>query len=105
MGRAVESEVGLADTGLEPTSATSVTRSAVGSTRKVWLPRRRSVGMWIRWRQIDQLVAVHVSEPTGAPDEADLIILDPPYWQQATGRYSDDERDLGNQPLAVFRAT
>jgi hypothetical protein len=39
--------------------------------------------------------------PRGAPDAA-LIFLDPPYWQQAAGRYSDDPRDLGNMCLADF---
>src|ERR1700704_3604499 len=29
-----------------------------------------------------------------APRKADLVILDPPYWQQAKGRYSDDLDDL-----------
>jgi hypothetical protein len=26
----------------------------------------------------------------------DLAFLDPPYWKQAPGQYSDDARDLGN---------
>jgi hypothetical protein len=40
--------------------------------------------------------------PDAAPPEADLILLDPPYWRQAAGRYSDDVADLGNQSLAAF---
>jgi hypothetical protein len=40
--------------------------------------------------------------PAGAPNKADLIFLDPPYWQQAAGRYSDDPQDLGNMCLADF---
>lgn len=42
--------------------------------------------------------------PREAPRKADLVILDPPYWQQAKGRYSDDDADLGNQPLEGFYA-
>lgn len=40
--------------------------------------------------------------PTNAPRKADLILLDPPYWQQAEGRYSDDAADLGNMSLDAF---
>ena len=39
-----------------------------------------------------------------APAKADLVILDPPYWQQAKGRYSEDPADLGNQSLEEFYA-
>jgi hypothetical protein len=42
--------------------------------------------------------------PDDAPGKADLVILDPPYWQQAKGRYSDDAADLGNQSLEEFYA-
>lgn len=40
--------------------------------------------------------------PEGAPKNADLVILDPPYWQQAKGKYSDDIDDMGNCSLEVF---
>lgn len=42
--------------------------------------------------------------PDDAPARADLILLDPPYWEQAKGRYSDHPDDLGNMPLADFEA-
>lgn len=42
--------------------------------------------------------------PEGAPSKVDLIILDPPYWQQAAGKYSDDDSDLGNVSLPEFNA-
>lgn len=42
--------------------------------------------------------------PDAAPRKADLVLLDPPYWQQAKGRYSDDPADLGNQDLEEFYA-
>lgn len=32
----------------------------------------------------------------------DLIFLDPPYWKQAEGKYSDNENDLGNMSLNEF---
>lgn len=40
--------------------------------------------------------------PKDAPEKVDLIILDPPYWQQAKGKYSDDTADLGNMELDAF---
>jgi hypothetical protein len=33
-----------------------------------------------------------------------LVYLDPPYWAQAAGQYSDDAADLANMPLASFTA-
>jgi hypothetical protein len=42
--------------------------------------------------------------PDSAPRKADFILLDPPYWQQAKGRYSDDAADLGNMTLDDFYA-
>lgn len=40
--------------------------------------------------------------PSDAPARADFILLDPPYWKQAAGRYSNDPEDLGNMPLDAF---
>ena len=40
--------------------------------------------------------------PKDAPAKAKLIVLDPPYWQQAKGRYSDSPFDLGNMSLDDF---
>lgn len=42
--------------------------------------------------------------PADAPRKADLILLDPPYWQQAKGKYSDAPDDLGNMTLDDFMA-
>jgi hypothetical protein len=36
--------------------------------------------------------------------KATLILLDPPYWQQAKGRYSSESTDLGNMTLDEFMA-
>jgi len=43
--------------------------------------------------------------PKDAPSKAKLVLLDPPYWQQAKGKYSNDERDLSNMPLEKFYAS
>ncbi len=42
--------------------------------------------------------------PDSAPNKANLVLLDPPYWQQAKGRYSDDPEDMGNKTLEDFYA-
>jgi hypothetical protein len=34
----------------------------------------------------------------------DLVFLDPPYWEQAKGKYSDKPSDLGNVDLGAFVA-
>jgi len=34
--------------------------------------------------------------------DARLLYLDPPYWKQAEGKYSDDAQDLANMPLERF---
>ena len=42
---------------------------------------------------------------TGLPDnlpKPDMVFLDPPYWKQAEGKYSDSDHDLGNMPLDEF---
>ena len=40
--------------------------------------------------------------PVAAPRKADLVFLDPPYWQQAAGRYSDDPHELAEMGLPEF---
>jgi DNA modification methylase len=37
--------------------------------------------------------------------EVKLLYLDPPYWKQAEGEYSDDPQDLANMELDEFHAT
>ena len=34
--------------------------------------------------------------------DVDLVYLDPPYWKQAEGQYSDDPTDLANMDLEQF---
>lgn len=43
--------------------------------------------------------------PEEAPNRARLVLLDPPYWRQAKGRYSDRAEDLANQTLEEFNAS
>jgi hypothetical protein len=40
-----------------------------------------------------------------APRKADLVILDPPYWQQAAGRYSAEPGEMAEMDLEAFYAT
>lgn len=40
--------------------------------------------------------------PTNAPRQADIILLDPPYWKQAYERYGDNPQSLGNMSLDDF---
>lgn len=42
--------------------------------------------------------------PSEAPKKPKLVLLDPPYWQQAENRYSSDPEDLGNMELEAFDA-
>ena len=68
--------------------------------RRVWASDRQGN----RW---DETLPIHEHDatagwPDGAPSKADLVLLDPPYWRQAKGRYSDDPDDLGNKNLDEF---
>lgn len=40
--------------------------------------------------------------PTGAPKKADIVLLDPPYWQQAAGKYSTEPGELAELDLDAF---
>ena len=42
--------------------------------------------------------------PTDAPKKVDLVVLDPPYWKQAAGRYSTEPGELAEMPLDEFYA-
>lgn len=41
--------------------------------------------------------------PGDAPRKADLVFLDPPYWKQASGKYSTDPNELADMDLPAFR--
>lgn len=40
--------------------------------------------------------------PDDAPTKADLVFLDPPYWQQAAGRYSSEPNEMAEMELDAF---
>jgi hypothetical protein len=40
--------------------------------------------------------------PTAAPKTVELVFLDPPYWQQAAGKYSTEPNELGEMDLDTF---
>jgi DNA modification methylase len=40
--------------------------------------------------------------PSAAPKKADFVLLDPPYWSQAAGRYSSEPNELAEMSLAAF---
>ena len=40
--------------------------------------------------------------PTDAPRKADLVLLDPPYWKQASGRYSQEQNEFAEMSLDEF---
>lgn len=66
--------------------------------RRVWASDRKPT---------NPLLPIHAHDittgwPEQAPRKAKLILLDPPYWMQAAGRYSDDPADLANMPLPEF---
>lgn len=71
--------------------------------RRYWVSDRRPVVEReddIRWHDIT----------TGLPglhrwQDVKLVYLDPPYWKQAEGEYSNDPEDLANMPLEEFTKT
>ena len=42
--------------------------------------------------------------PEDAPKKANIVFLDPPYWKQAKGRYSNEPGELAEMELHEFRA-
>ena len=40
--------------------------------------------------------------PKDLPTNIKLVFLDPPYWKQAEGKYSNDKEDLANMSLDKF---
>lgn len=68
--------------------------------RRVWASDRASAALY-------PTLPIHTHDittgwPDGAPAKVDFVLLDPPYWKQAAGKYSDDPADLGNMSLDQF---
>lgn len=66
--------------------------------RRVWASDRKPSTPTLPIHEHD----ITTGWPSAAPKKADFILLDPPYWMQAKGRYSDSPDDLGNQSLTEF---
>jgi tRNA1(Val) A37 N6-methylase TrmN6 len=66
--------------------------------RRVWASDRKPSTPTLPIHEHD----IRTGWPKAAPRKADLILLDPPYWKQAAGRYSDDPECLGNMDLDGF---
>ena len=69
--------------------------------RRVWASDRKPSTPMLPIHEHD----ITTGWPDAAPRKADFILLDPPYWKQAAGRYSDDPDDLGNMTLDEFMAS
>lgn len=81
-----------------------------GSTLDVCLKRKRRC--WISDLTViparkDDIHQHDITTGLGLPKGLvpDLVFLDPPYWHQAKGRYSDKATDLGNVDLDTFVST
>lgn len=73
--------------------------------RRYWVSDRKvpeELKHEIGYRTHD-LMTDGVSGPAQWTD-VQLVYLDPPYWRQAEGEYSDDPTDLGNMDLEKFNA-
>lgn len=83
-----------------------------GSTLDASIDRFRRA--WVSDRKVSEEKEGTVREldvTEGLPDlrkrwsEVKLVYLDPPYWKQAEGQYSDDPTDLANMSLEQFHET
>lgn len=70
--------------------------------RRCWISDRKPIEE--RAKEIRQLEVSGDSLPPLAKrwSEVKFVYLDPPYWKQAEGQYSDDPSDLGNMSLEDF---
>lgn len=81
-----------------------------GSGTTIDVAKRMGRRVWASDRQPSTpTLPIHAHDittgwPEAAPSKVALTILDPPYWQQAKGRYSTDPADLGNMDLDGFMA-
>jgi tRNA1(Val) A37 N6-methylase TrmN6 len=61
----------------------------------------------IRGNHYDPTKPIHKHDvtngwPEDAPKKADLIFLDPPYWKQASGKYSSEPNEMAEMDLDAF---
>lgn len=71
-------------------------------SRRYWVSDRKPIPSRKDIRQHD--LTDGVSGPARWADVA-LVYMDPPYWKQAEGQYSDDPTDLANMSLEQFTST
>ncbi|MHC4635776.1 MAG: hypothetical protein ACYSYU_11300, partial [Planctomycetota bacterium] len=69
--------------------------------RRYWVSDRKPIVERENEIRKHDVVTDGVSGPYHWGDVA-LVYLDPPYWKQAAGKYSDDPTDLANMPLDKF---
>jgi len=72
--------------------------------RRYWVSDRKPIVERETEIRCHDLATEGVSGPSRWSDVA-LVYLDPPYWRQAQGQYSDDPTDLANMPLEQFTST
>lgn len=69
--------------------------------RRYWASDRKPIVE--RENEIRQLDVIQELPPLHKRwSEVSLTYLDPPYWKQAEGKYSQDKEDLANMPLGEF---
>ena len=69
--------------------------------RRYWVSDRKPIVE--REKEIRKLDIVRNLPPLNKRwSDVSLTFLDPPYWKQAEGQYSDDPEDLANMPLVQF---
>lgn len=72
--------------------------------RRYWVSDRKPIVE--REQEIRLLdVAEHLPPLNNRWSDVTLTYLDPPYWRQAAGKYSQDAADLANMPLDQFTET
>lgn len=72
--------------------------------RRYWVSDRKPIVE--REQEIRPLdIAEHLPSLHNRWSEVSLTYLDPPYWRQAAGKYSQDAADLANMPLDQFTET
>jgi ParB-like chromosome segregation protein Spo0J len=71
--------------------------------RRYWVSDRKPVIE--REKEIRQHDLTKGLPPLPRWKDVSLVYLDPPYWVQAAGKYSDDPTDLANMPLETFTET
>jgi hypothetical protein len=82
-----------------------------GSGTTVDVAKRMGRRVWasdIRGNHYSPHLPIHehdvtIGWPATGPRKADLTFLDPPYWKQAAGRYSDDPSELAEMEIGEFR--